>query len=117
VTLALGEAGEYRVRVSEPFALSRADDAAKHHVDPQRRPAEGASVVALLGLEVQRIVAFKDGRIHLSFDQGWALDVPSGSQYEAWELTGPDGLLIVSKPGGALSIWNSAKPETPTPPP
>jgi hypothetical protein len=116
VTLALGHAGEFRVRISEPFALSRADDTTEHRVDPERRPAEGAPVLALLGLEVRRVEVFKDRRLQLSFDQGWALDVPSDSQHEAWELSGPDGLLIVSKPGGALSIWSPASPDTPTPP-
>ncbi|MGC7151342.1 DUF6188 family protein [Paenarthrobacter ureafaciens] len=31
------------------------------------------------------------------------------SAYESWNLKGPDGLRIVSVPGGELDVWDSRK--------
>ncbi|WP_352231348.1 MULTISPECIES: DUF6188 family protein [Paenarthrobacter] len=31
------------------------------------------------------------------------------SAYESWNLKGPDGLRIVSVPGGELAVWDSRK--------
>jgi hypothetical protein len=53
----------------------------------------------------ERDAAFKDGRLHLAFDGGWSIEVPPGTDYEPWTLNGPDGLLLVSVPGGDLAIW------------
>jgi hypothetical protein len=67
-------------------------------------------VLALLDRAVSRVVAFKDGRLSLAFDGGWKIEVPGGAQFEAWTLTGPNGLLVVSIPGGDLAVWTSGKP-------
>jgi hypothetical protein len=60
----------------------------------------------------QRTVVFafahEDGRLELRFAEGGTIDVPAGDRYEAWNLTGPGGLLVVSSPGGELVIWSEA---------
>jgi uncharacterized protein DUF6188 len=52
--------------------------------------------------------AHEDGRLELRFADGGAIEVPAGDRYEAWNLTGPGGLLVVSLPGGELAIWLEA---------
>lgn len=51
--------------------------------------------------------AHEDGRLELRFADGGVIGVPSGDRYEAWNLTGPGGLLVVSLPGGDLAIWSA----------
>jgi hypothetical protein len=105
VTVGLAGADtSFSVRIEEPFTLRR-DGADAPLLDPERRPAETAPVLALLDAAVTRIVAFKDGRLVLTFEPAWTIDVPAGHQYEAWTLNGPDGLLLVSMPGGDVAVW------------
>ncbi|WP_181311676.1 DUF6188 family protein [Nocardioides campestrisoli] len=36
------------------------------------------------------------------------LSVPASSDYESWNLVGPDRVLVVSMPGGQLATWGVA---------
>jgi Family of unknown function (DUF6188) len=45
------------------------------------------------------------------FVGGNELRVPSSDDYEAWTLVGPDGLRLVSMPGGELAIWKPVRDE------
>ena len=40
------------------------------------------------------------------FDDGHLLKVAPDPQYEAWTASGPDGMLVVSVPGGDLAVWS-----------
>lgn len=51
--------------------------------------------------------AHEDGRLELRFADGGTIEVPAGERYEAWNLTGPEGVLVVSVPGGELAIWTA----------
>ena len=105
VTLGLAGADtSFSIRIEEPFTL-RSDSAEAKLLDPEQRPAETGPVLALLDAAVTRIVAFKDGRLVMTFQPGWIIEVPAGLQYEAWTLNGPDGLLLVSVPGGDVAVW------------
>jgi hypothetical protein len=106
VSLLLADANvSFLVRIEEPFVLRRGDGSNEQRLDPEQRPPEGAPALALLDLAVRRIVAFKGGRLHLAFGNEWSVEVPPETAYEAWTLSGPDGLLVVSTPGGDLAIW------------
>ena len=108
VTLVLDDGTtSFTIRIAEPFALRvGAGGTDAWSVDPEHRPPEGAPVLALLDLAAKRLLAFKDGRLQLSFDGDWSVEVPSGTHYEAWQLTGADGrLLLVSAPGGNLATF------------
>jgi hypothetical protein len=106
VSLLLADASvSFLVRIEQSFVLLRGDGANDKRVDPEKRPTEGGPVLTLLDLAVSRVAAFKDGRLHLAFDGGWSIEVPPGTDYEPWTLNGPDGLLLVSVPGGDLAIW------------
>lgn len=65
-------------------------------------------LVPLLRLKTATVregLAFKDGRLELTFTDGSRLVAPAGQAYESWQLAGPHGLLIVSVPDGGLTIW------------
>lgn len=97
--------GAFEIRIGEPFTLSTAggDEVA---LKPEGQPAAMGPALAVLRLAVERVVAFKDGRLELWFTDGGRLYAPAGEDFEPWDLVGPAGLRIVSLPGGELAIWS-----------
>jgi hypothetical protein len=66
-----------------------------------------APILSVRRRNVAQGVAFKNGRLVLDIDDGSRIEVPAAHRYESWNLTGPGGLLVVSTPGGDLSIWTA----------
>ena len=52
-------------------------------------------------------VALKDGTLQIVFVDGDVLSVAPDPHHEAWEMSGPNGLKIVSLPGGQLAFWSA----------
>jgi hypothetical protein len=46
-----------------------------------------------------------EGHLHLTFDNDLELEVAPHPQWEAWQISSADHLLIVCTPGGQLTIW------------
>lgn len=99
--------GALEIRIGEPFTIStaRGDEVT---LKPEAEPAAMGPALVVLRRIVERVLAFKDGRLELQFGDGGRLRVPAGEEFEAWDLVGPAGLRIVSLPRGELAIW---KPE------
>lgn len=79
-----------------------------HALNPEAD--NGLALAPILGTRRRNVAqgtAFKDGRLILDIDDGSRIEVPANHKYESWNLTGPGGLMIVSTPGGDLSIWSS----------
>jgi hypothetical protein len=74
-------------------------------VDPVTRTAWQAALGLLDAVVASAVMDGSD--LHLGFTDGRALRVPPDDTYEAWTLAGPDGRLVVSGPGGELSIWDA----------
>ena len=111
VTLVLDDGTtSFTIRIAEPFALRvGAGGTDAWSVDPEHRPPEGAPVLALLDLAAKRLLAIKDGRLQLSFDGDWSVEVPSGTHYEAWQLhrrrrAPPVGFRTWRQPRDVLAI-------------
>lgn len=45
-----------------------------------------------------------DGTLRLAFDHA-SISIAPSERAEAWQVCGPGSLLIVSLPGGAVSVW------------
>lgn len=105
LTLAVREFDPYEVRISEPFTLYNPDGTVGVF-DPEGDPRKMGSSLRLLRHTVTRAIAHKDGRLEIDFDDGSCLRVPAGDHYEAWDLAGPEGALMVSIPGGDLAVWS-----------
>jgi hypothetical protein len=104
VVVADEPAGSFEVRIEQPFTVaSRGDELT---IDPEGDPVQMAPALRVLRQEVEQAIAFKDGRLELTFGDGVLLRVPVGEDYEAWKIVGPAGLRIVSLPGGELAIWS-----------
>jgi Family of unknown function (DUF6188) len=74
------------------------------HPDNSRQSL--APALAEYGLTVEVAVAHKSGRLDLAFSDGSVLTVEVDPNFEAWDLSGPRGFLVVSIPGGDLAIWS-----------
>jgi len=44
--------------------------------------------------------------LNLVFSNGASIRVEPDEAYQAWTVAGPDGLLVVSMPGGELAVWS-----------
>ena len=99
--------GSFEVRIEQPFTLKGLGD--ERGFDPEGDPGQMASAMHLLRKRVHGAIAFKDGTLELSFDDGLVLHVPCGERVEAWSVVGPAGLRIVSLPGGDLAVWKPGR--------
>jgi hypothetical protein len=69
-------------------------------------PSRLAPALDLLGKEVLAATVWLDGRLELRFQNGAGIEVPPDPRYEAWQVGGPDNLLIVCTPGGGEpALW------------
>lgn len=97
--------GEHQeIRVACPFELQRSDGIV-HQGDPERA-ADVAPLLELAGRTVTRADFAADLRVE--FDDASVLTVQPHPAYEAWEVHGAGGLLIVASPGGGeAALWSA----------
>lgn len=101
-------AGPVDFRIEQPFAY--VDRAGRQvRLDPEDDPTGVGPALATARAVVERAVAYTDGALEIVFTDGSAVRVQGGTDFEAWQLTGPGGLLVVSAPGGELAIWTGAR--------
>ena len=104
-TLGLRLSGERFVVVESPFAIHSGGQT--WSLSPEMYPDDVVQPVQLLvGLTAQEAVSDESGALRVRFDHGTRLDVPPDEAYEAWNMSGPNGALVVCTPGGQLAIWS-----------
>lgn len=104
-------AGAVAVRIEEPFVFV-APSGTEVRLSPEEDPAGLGPVLTCSRTQVHDLIAYTDGGLEVSFSDGATIRVPSSEEFEAWQLAGPDGLKIVSVPGGELTIWGRAPAES-----
>jgi hypothetical protein len=92
------------INIGQVFAYVYSDGT-EVGLDPEGEGVLLAPILRLRRMIVKSGMAFKDGRLQVHFEDGSHIEVPASQQFEAWNITGPGGLLIVSIPGGDLTIW------------
>ncbi|TVU66765.1 hypothetical protein FQP90_01070 [Paenarthrobacter nitroguajacolicus] len=92
------------LRVENEFIYETASGLT-HRLDPAGVPSLLGPALSIARSSVTAGIADDRGTLHLDFADGSAIAVPADEQYEAWTLNGPDGLLLVSTPGGSLARW------------
>src|SRR4051812_25242183 len=88
----------FRITLEESFVLEH-PDGTSHLVDPGGGFDQLSPVLPLSHSKVVAGArAFDDGRLEIVIQDGFRLSVvpEAESAYEAWNVTGPDGLRIVS---------------------
>jgi hypothetical protein len=103
--VSFGTRNQVSIRIEQPFVYTSAGGV-EHLIIPEGNPVQVAPVLAIARLSVHEGLAYTDGRLELTFSDGSTIGVPGTQDYEPWELSGPDGLKVVSVPGGELSIWH-----------
>ena len=58
----------------------------------------------LLGKVITSVSVSPEGDLDIEFDDA-RLSVSAGYDYEAWQLSGPNGEKVICMPGGELAIW------------
>lgn len=100
VHLEVGE--DHEVTIETPFEVVDGD--IRWAGDPLTAGAAGA----LLPLNLREVTSSRigpDGTLMLGLGSA-TLTVPPAPMYEAWQIRGPDGLLIVCSPGGDyVAVW------------
>lgn len=92
----------FSLRIEGPFTCTLGRE--EHRLDPEKDPAGLGPVLKLLHLAAVKGRVSGHGDIDLEFSTGSIVKARHGEQYEAWTLNA-DGLLIVSGPGGRVSIF------------
>lgn len=59
----------------------------------------------LVGKTITALRVSKVGDLSVLFDDASELSVKAAAEYEAWQLSGPRGEMVVCMPGGKLAIW------------
>jgi hypothetical protein len=75
---------------------------------PRLVPSHGElTATALLNTLNHRLTQalISDGHLKLAFDNDLELGIAPHPQWEAWQISSADHLLIVCTPGGQLAIW------------
>lgn len=102
VTLCL--ANDVSIRIEQPFVIE-INDGDERLIVPEGNPDRLAAVLPLVRSIVTEGLVFDDGHLELRFSSGARISVPSTEDYEPWETSSPEGMRVVSAPGGELSIW------------
>ncbi|WP_020662058.1 DUF6188 family protein [Amycolatopsis benzoatilytica] len=102
---------DYTARIESPFSFSV--PGRQYSFSPESDPQESFQPMDIL---LSQVVANSDvddsGTLRIAFDNGAAIQAEKDDEYEAWTVSGPDGFLVVSMPGGELATWD-AKPDAP----
>jgi hypothetical protein len=93
------------VRIEGPFSLRGSEHRTETFEAEAPASAWGPAIDALLNATLITAIAAADGALTLSFENGQRVEVSPQRQWEAWQVEGPDGVLVVCGPGGQLSRW------------
>jgi len=105
VTLTFGDSGDaYYLSIEDALSL-RLSGGEEAEIMPGGPTSKLGPVLRVLHESVECAVAFKSGHLEISFTGSIGLRVAASTRFEAWSLTGPTGLRIVSLPGGELAVW------------
>jgi hypothetical protein len=93
-----------QIDIESPFILTE-PGGHEYSLNPDGDAVSLAPILAARRQAVQDGTAFKNGRLLIHMKNGGRISVPADENYEAWTVSGPRGLRIVSTPGGDLSVW------------
>jgi hypothetical protein len=99
--------GDFEIAIESPFRL-KTPDGNEYSLDPGERASLGP-VLDLYPDVLVNATVDADASLRLVFGTGATLDVPADLEFEAWQVNGPDGFLVVCMPGGSgLVVWDGS---------
>src|SRR5258706_9016 len=100
--------------LEDPFAVRleagfRVVHNGERHVGDAAENASLAPLLLLFCRSVARLLVTQEGNLSVLLDDGSLIEAVPRDDAEAWEVRGPDGLLIVCPVGGGRVTWSSRK--------
>lgn len=105
VHLGLDGAPQYTITMECPLSITG--------IEGVRQPIEPHVVERVTDLISATVTAIdiQAGTLQVTLDSDVEIVVESTDMYEAWQINGSDGSLLVCMPGGGLSWWLPAPTE------
>jgi len=72
-------------------------------------PSSLAPILPLINTKVTKVVVLKTGRLNVDLEGGLFVEVEPDGSYEAWQIGGGDGWMLVCSPGGSVSFFRDTK--------
>ena len=92
------------IRIEQPFTLESAGRT--YEFDAETRPTNLGPALGVLHKGVDRVLAWKDGRLEVFFTNGDVLTAGPHARFEAWEIDGSMGFKFVAlESGEGLAVW------------
>jgi hypothetical protein len=91
--------GGHCVQLEAPVTVGDSVGVSAHGLDGL------ALLLPLLNEDVAAVAVDGAGGLHLTVGTT-TLQCAAGPSFESWNVSGPAGLLVVSTPGGGLTIWS-----------
>jgi hypothetical protein len=105
-TLVLQLSDVHFIAISSPLSVEV--DGQSVRLSPEEDPQDSFGLIReLVGRTVEAADADTTGALDVTFSGGGHLRVEPDPAYEAWNVSGPNGALVVSMPGGELAIWTA----------
>jgi hypothetical protein len=98
--------GTAQLYIETPFCLNGPN------TDVSLTPAKTSSLAPVLTLFNAAVIGVsirKTGQLKVQFGDGRWLEVGPNDAYEAWQLGGSTGFMLVCSPGGNVSIFNQTE--------
>lgn len=110
-TVGLQLSDGYFVRIESPFTMIFPTRSIT--LSPEEDSAESFKPIGeLIGQSITESIADSTGTLSITFSNSVRFVVEPDTDYEAWTIGGPGGMLIVCTPGGELAVWSPDQQET-----
>jgi Family of unknown function (DUF6188) len=98
---------QYNVTVESPFRFNLPDRSVE--LSPETDAEEVRALLGrLVGHRIDAAAVSEKRALTIDFDDSTRLTVDPDPAYEAWNVSGPAGFLVVCMPGGELAIWTGS---------
>jgi|SRR6266511_3008946 len=99
--------GEPSVEVSLSYFRFRDRDGREHLLSAEADRRLLAPALACFGLTVAHAYAWRSGRLQLGFTDGTRVEADPHHEFEAWQVSGPGSVFVVSPAGGGEpAVWD-----------
>jgi hypothetical protein len=98
--------GDYVLRIESAFTLRINDH--DYALSPEKDPPKAFQPLALLVGQKASASSANDttGELTIKLANGASIHVEPDEDFEAWTVAGPNGMHVVSMPGGGLAVWS-----------
>lgn len=98
------ESEQYIVQIEAQITF-KAKTGQSVELQPGQNAAGSADMTESVAEGATSMTAYESGSLGIQFTNKASMSILPSEDFEAWNLTGPDRLKIVSLPGGGLGKW------------